>query len=217
MASQQQPILSPEEYLARERMAETKSEYYDGRIYAMGGATPSHVRIAGNCHAALHAQLRGRPCDLFMGDMQVRVPETGLYTYPDVSALCGDARFDDDASDVLLNPSVIVEVLSRSTEAYDRGQKFAHYMRLPSIREYVLIAQARMRVERFTRGDDGHAWVLTIAERADATVELPSIGCTLRVGDLYERVALPPAPPLRAVYEDVPPPFAAASGLALPG
>ena len=210
MASQQQPTCTPEQYLARERMAETKSEFFDGRTYAMSGASRSHARITTNLIAALHGQLRGRTCDVFTSDLKVRVSQTGLYTYPDATVVCGEAHFADDAFDVLLNPTLVVEVLSPSTEAYDRGQKFAHYMRLPSIREYVLVAQSRMRVERFTRRDDGQAWVLTVAEGADATVDLPSIGCVLRVGDLYERVDLPPATPLRAVYEDAPPPFAAA-------
>ena len=125
--------------------------------------------------------------------------------------VCGAAQFADDAFDVLLDPTVVVEVLSPSTESYDRGRKFEHYMRLASLREYVLIAQDRMRVERFTRSADGTEWVLSVAQGAEATVELPSIGCVLRVGDLYERVELPPATPLRAVYEDAPRPYAPAS------
>jgi Uma2 family endonuclease len=124
--------------------------------------------------------------------------------------VCGEPHFTDDVTDVLLNPTIVIEVLSPSTESYDRGRKFDHYRRLASLREYVLIAQDRMHVERFARGADEHAWVLTVAEGADATVELPSIGCVLRVGDLYERVELPPATPLRAVYEDAPHPYATA-------
>lgn len=206
MASQQ-PYHTPEEYLERERAADgIKSEYLDGRIYAMGGATRSHVRISGNVYAALHAQLRGRPCEAFTSDMKVRVSESGLYTYPDVSALCGDPQFVDGEMDVLLDPTTLFEVLSPSTANYDRGEKFAHYRRLHSLREYVLISQIRMRVERYGRERaDGTAWVLTVDESPDAIVELPAIGCTLRVGDLYERVELPPHPPLRAVYEDAPP------------
>ena len=209
MASQQQPTCTPEEYLARERVAATKSEFFDGRIYAMSGASRSHVRVTRNLIAALHAQLRGRPCELFPSDLKLRVSQTGLYTYPDATVVCGEAQFADDAFDVLLNPTLVIEVLSPSTESYDRGRKFEHYMRLPSLREYVLIAQDRMRVERFTRAADGRDWVLSVAEGTDATVELPSIGCALRLADLYERVELPPTAPLRAVYEDAPSPYAA--------
>ena len=211
MASQQQPTCMPEEYLAWERVAATKSEFFDGRIYAMSGASRSHVRITTNLIAALHGQLRGRACDVFTSDMKVRVSDTGLYTYPDATVVCGEARFADDASDVLLDPTVVVEVLSPSTESYDRGRKFEHYMRLASLREYVLIAQDRMRVERFTRGPDGTGWVLRVAEVAEATLELPSIGCVLRLADLYERVELPPTTPLRAVYEYAQRPYAPAT------
>ena len=210
MASQQQPTCTPQQYLALERAAETRSEYFDGRIYAMSGASRSHVRVTRNVTALLHPQLRGRDCELFTSDMKVRVSDTGLYTYPDATVVCGEPHFTDDVTDVLLNPTIVIEVLSPSTESYDRGRKFDHYRRLGSLREYVLIAQDRPHVERFTRGADGHAWVLTVAAGADATVELPSIACVLRVGDLYERVELPPATPLRAVYEDAPHPYATA-------
>jgi Uma2 family endonuclease len=202
MASRQEKLYTPEEYLALERESETKHEYLAGRIYAMSRGTTSHARIIGNVHGLLHAQLRGRPCETFTDALMVRVDETGLHTYPDVSALCGEARLAAEEPGVLLNPSVLVEVLSKSTEGYDRGEKFAHYQRIPTLREYVLVAQDRMRVERFTRTDDGGSWLLTRFEGSDAVVELPSIGCVLRVGDLYERVELPPARPLRAVYED---------------
>jgi Uma2 family endonuclease len=208
MASQQQPTCTPEEYLARERMAQEKHEFFDGHIYAMSGASRSHVRITANLIAALHGQLRSRGCDLFTGDMRVSVSQTGLYTYPDATVVCGQAQFADDAFDVLLNPTVVVEVLSPSTESYDRGRKFEHYMRLASLREYVLITQDRMRVERFTRAADGRGWVLSAAEGVEASLELPSIGCVLRLADLYERVELPPVTPLRAVYEDAPRPYA---------
>lgn len=201
---QQQRLYTPEEYLALERETDEKNEYYAGHIYAMSGATRSHNRIADNVYAALHAQLRGRPCEAFGANVKVRIPATGLYTYPDASALCGDPRFDDDDSTaILLNPNVLVEVLSKSTEAYDRGEKFSHYQKIQSLQEYVLFAQDHVRAERYVRdGVAGDRWVLAVFESLEATVELPSIGCELLLRDAYERVEFSRPTPLRAVYED---------------
>ena len=151
MAKREERYITVEEYLAFEGASLEKHEYLDGRIYAMSGAMPNHNRVSANVLASLHAQFRGRGCEVFGSDMKVRVPATGLYTYPDVTALCGEARFDPGDQGVLLNPSVIVEVLSPSTEAYDRGTKFSHYRKIDSLREYVLIAQDRVRVERYAR------------------------------------------------------------------
>jgi Uma2 family endonuclease len=202
MESREERYYTPEEYLALEDAALEKHEYYDGRIYAMTGSTLSHARITMNVQFQLGLQLRGRPCSYFNTDVKVLVSETGLYTYPDASALCGEPRFQEANSAILLNPSVIVEVLSPSTESYDRGEKYTHYKRIPSLREYVLIAQDRVRVERRTRGDDTVAeWGLLSVEELDEVIELPSIGCTLALRDVYEHVDLPPRPPLRAVYE----------------
>src|SRR5437870_1310644 len=141
MAVRVQQRFSPEEYLALEREAEYKSEYVDGFIIAMSGTSRRHSLIAGNVFAAIHAAIRGRPCEVHTSDLRVKVTATGLYTYPDVVALCGEPRFEDEVLDTLLNPDVIVEVLSESTEAYDRGKKAARYRRLESLQEYVLIAQ----------------------------------------------------------------------------
>lgn len=191
-----------EEYLALEEKASGKSEYFDGRIYAMTGASRNHAQITMNVSVLLTNSLRGRPCRAFNSDVQVHVEATGLRTYPDVSALCGEPRFEEAALAILLNPSVLVEVLSPSTEAYDRGEKFDHYQRIPSLREYVLIAQDRARIEHFTRDREfGAAWSLTVANDLGATIELSSIGCTLALRDVCEHVELPPRPPLRAVYE----------------
>jgi Uma2 family endonuclease len=120
---------TPEEYLARERMAEAKSEYRDGEAYAMAGASRAHNLITGNIFAQFHAALRNRPCETYMNDMRVKVAKSRLYTYPDVVVVCGEPRFEDSKGDVLLNPTVIVEVLSPSTASYDRGDKFFHYRR----------------------------------------------------------------------------------------
>src|SRR5271165_4915242 len=150
---------TPQEYLALERQAAYKSEYLDGNIIAMAGASREHNLITGNLGRSIGNQLEHRPCETYASDMRVLVSKTGLYTYPDVSVVCGDALFLDDEKDTLLNPTVIVEVLSPTTEMYDRGKKSGHYRRLASLREYVLVAQDEVHVERYLRqGDD---WLLT--------------------------------------------------------
>src|SRR5262249_32000266 len=147
-------IVSPAEYLAAERRSETKHEYLRGVVYAMAGASREHNRITLNLGAEIRAQLKGSPFEAFVSDMRVLVEATGLYTYPDVAVVGGERPFLDAEVDTLLNPNVLIEVLSPSTEAYDRGKKFAHYRRIPSLVEYVLVAQDRPLVERFTRRDD---------------------------------------------------------------
>src|SRR5438128_137657 len=133
--------IAPEEYLARERQAETKSEYYEGEIFAMAGGSEEHSLIATNVLIELGLQLRDRPCKIYNNDLRVQVDEEGPYTYPDVSVVCGEAKFVDAEVDTLLNPTVIVEVLSHTTEAWDRGGKFERYQQMPSLKAYVLIAQ----------------------------------------------------------------------------
>jgi Uma2 family endonuclease len=182
-------IYTPEEYLALERKATTRSEYVNGEIYAMAGASREHNYIAGDLFGELRTQLRGRGCALFMSDMRIRVNPTGLYTYPDVVVACGQPRFDDAQVDVLLNPTVIAEVLSPSTEAYDRGAKFAHYRYLESLQEYVLIAQDRMWIEHFARM--GKQWLLTVFNRPGEVVLLPSIECAVPLSEIYARIELP--------------------------
>ncbi len=182
---------TPAEYLALERKAAYKSEYLNGFIYAMAGATREHNLIAVNLSRELSSALRHRPCEVYAGDMRVRVSDTGLYTYPDVVAVCGGPRFEDGELDTLVNPTVIIEVLSPSTEAEDRGSKFAHYRRLESLREYVLVAQDRMMVERFTR--QGEQWVLTEYRRGDESLRLASIECGIPLGEIYAKVMLPDA------------------------
>lgn len=174
------------EYLALERRATYKSEYVGGHIIAMSGASRRHNLIAANISRELSSQLRGRPCESYISDMRVRVSETGLYTYPDVVAVCGDIRFADEQTDTLLNPTVIVEVLSASTEAYDRGDKFAHYRRLASLHDYVLVSQDAVRVEHYVR--QGEKWVLSEASLLTDTVSLASIQCTLVLEDIYDKV-----------------------------
>ena len=180
--------LTVEEYLAQERRSETRNEYLAGEVFAMTGASREHNLIAGNIFAALHGQLRGRSCEVYANDMRVRVQETGLYTYPDLVVACGEPRFEDGELDTLLNPTLVVEVLSRSTQDYDRGTKFAHYRTIPELREYLLFTQERVHAEHFVRRDDG-SWVLTETSDRTAAIELASIGCRLALADVYERVS----------------------------
>lgn len=174
------------EYLELERKAEIKSEYIAGRMYAMSGVSRRHSLITGNLHIEIGLQMRGRDCEVHMADMRVKVSPTGMYTYPDIVAVCGEARFEDEHIDTLLNPTVIVEVLSESTEAYDRGEKFAQYRRLDSVREYVLVAQNKIRVEHYRR--EGEEWILSEISDPEGILHLPSIDCHVGVGAIYEKV-----------------------------
>jgi Uma2 family endonuclease len=140
--------------------------------------------------ATLHAQMRGRPCDVFSGDMRVHILATGLYTYPDIAALCGEPQLEDDEPDTLLNPGVIIEVLSPSTEAYDRGSKFDHYRSFESLQTYMLVAQDRWQIELYQRQDTGD-WLLSVVKGPEARVSLSAIGCELALADVYERVLQP--------------------------
>lgn len=189
MSSLSPSLLTEREYLALERKSETRSEYLAGRIFVMSGATRRHNLIAGNLYREINSQLRGRPCEAYVSDMRVKVAPTGMYTYPDIVALCGEPRLEDSHGDTLLNPAVIVEVLSDSTEAYDRGEKFAHYRRLETLREYVLVAQNKVRVEHYRR--EGDAWVLSEISDPEGTLHLPSIDCRVSVSAIYEKVDFP--------------------------
>src|SRR5712692_1128827 len=187
MSLQPQLRYTPEEYLALERKAEYKSEYLAGEIFVMSCASRRHNLISGNVFASLHAQFRNRPYEVYMGDMRVKVSPTGLYTYPDVVALCGEPQFDDEQRDTLLNPTVIIEVLSPSTEAYDRGGKFGHYRKLTSLVECVLISQEEPHVEHYVRQSDNQ-WLLSETSSLQDAVQLPSINCTLVLVEVYEKV-----------------------------
>jgi Uma2 family endonuclease len=178
-----------ERYLAFERASDQRHEYLNGQVYAFAGASANHNLIAGNTFASLHAQLRQRTCTVYPSDMRLKVSHTGLYTYPDISVVCGTPQLEDDQRDTLLNPTLIVEVLSPSTESYDRGRKFQHYRMLESLREYLLIAQDSIRIEHYTRQANGQ-WLLADVSQPDGSLELSSIGCTLLVADVYEKVAL---------------------------
>lgn len=187
MVVQPHHIWTEQEYLRFERTSEAKHEYYRGQVYAMVGATRDHIRVVGNVFASLHRQLVDRPCEIYMTDLRVNVSKSGLYTYPDITIVCGKALFLDDTQDTLLNPSVIIEVLSPPTENYDRGGKFELYRALDSFKEYLLVAQDRIRVEHYTRQEDGR-WLLDDVQSMDAILNLTSIGCTLALADVYAKI-----------------------------
>ena len=180
---------TPQEYLALERKSETRNEYYNGEIVAMAGASREHNLTVANLLRDIGNQLEDRPCESYPSDMRVFIEATGLYTYPDVSVVCGEPRFQDREVDTLLNPTVIVEVLSPSTEAYDRGDKFRHYRRIDSLREFVLISQDRMMVERYTR--QGKDWVLSEMTDPDQVLKLESIGCQIPLDRIYAKIKFP--------------------------
>jgi Uma2 family endonuclease len=194
MATQPKTYLTPEQYLEIERKAEFKSEYYQGEMFAMSGASYPHIGIVANAMRELGQQLRRGPCRPLSNDMRVRVTPTGLYAYPDVVIVCGEPQFADDTFDILLNPTVIIEVLSRSTEAYDRGEKFAQYRSLESLKEYLLISSLRVSVERYTRQPDG-SWNYIAKASLEDSLDLPSVGCHLALADLYEKVDFSPPQP----------------------
>ena len=175
------------DYLAFERDSDIKHEFWNGQIVAMTGATRRHNLIAGSVYASLYNQTVDRPCEVYVAEMRVHIAATGLYTYPDVAAVCGDVELEDDQLDTLLNPDVIIEVLSPSTEGYDRGRKFQQYRSISTLKEYILITQDRPTIERFMPGASGK-WELTEAVGLGATLELPAIGCTLALADVYRKV-----------------------------
>ena len=187
MSTLPKTFLTPEEYLERERKAESKSEYSHGEIFAMSGVSRKHDAIAFELLLLLGNHLRGKRCRGFTADMRVLVEPGGLYTYPDLSVACEEPRFADQEVDTLLNPTLLVEVLSPSTEAYDRGQKARLYRAMPSLRELLLIAQDSYDLELYRRQADG-SWGLFEASGLDGAIELASIGYTLRLRELYATV-----------------------------
>ncbi len=186
MATASRRKMSYEEYLALERASDQKHELANGEVFAMAGARFEHNQIAGNVFALLWIALRGRSCTVNNSDQRVRAPDDSAH-YPDVSALCGEPSFSDDVRDELLNPSVVVEVLSERTEGYDRGEKFEHYATIPSMQAYLLVATDRQRVELRERRDD--VWTLRTFGPGER-VPIAPLGCELAVDDVYANVAL---------------------------
>lgn len=191
MTSQPKTYLTPAEYLAVERQAAEKSEYFAGEMYAMVGASRKHNLITLNIAAALLQQLKDKPCEVYASDMRVRVPATDLYTYPDVVVVCDEPQFEDEHVDTLLNPVLIIEVLSASTAAYDRIKKFGYYRTIQTLAEYLLIAQDEPKIEQYVRQPDDR-WLLTDIAAPEGIVELASIPCALKLIDVYHKVSLKP-------------------------
>ena len=181
--------LTEEEYLTIERAAENKSEFWDGEMYAMAGAGRRHGLIGLNIGAALHRQCRGRRCEAYMADMRVRAAESGMYTYPDVVAVCGQPQFLDEREDTLLNPQLLVEVLSPSTEHYDRGEKLRGYQQLESLRDLLLVSQQHPLLEHLSRDAAvPHVWSKTEYSQLTDRIQLVALNATLVLHDIYEEV-----------------------------
>lgn len=178
--------LTAAQYLGFERASTVKHEFFAGEMFAMVGASRNHNLIVVNAGSELREQLKGKACEVFVNDMRVKVSASGLYTYPDLVVVCGQALFEDETQDTLLNPVVIGEILSPSTEKYDRGKKFEHYRKLESLAEYLLIAQDEPRVEHYVRQADGN-WLFSEVTEVDGHVELPAIACRLKLAEVYDK------------------------------
>lgn len=181
--------ITPEAYLASERRAKYKSEYIHGEILAMSGASRAHNIITVDMTTELNIQLRPHGCEIYSGDMRVRTSRTGSYFYPDIVVVCDKPRFEDNVFDTLLNPVLIVEVLSPSTEAYDRGEKFAHYQELASLQEYILVSQDKIQVDHYRLMK--MQWVRQTFHAPEDMLLLNSIECKLPLQDIYTRVTFP--------------------------
>jgi len=193
MAEPAHRLLTYPEYLAIEETSEGKHEWLDGQVVAMSGGTPTHSALATNATIMLGVALRGRPCRPYNSDLRIRVPETGLATYPDCLVICGGLERHPEDDNAATNPSVIVEVLSPSTEAWDRGDKFRHYRELASLRDYLLVSQHARQVEHYQRQDDG-TWLLRTMGPGQA-VRLSAVEVALPIDELYQDVELTEAPP----------------------
>lgn len=191
MSSIPKTRMTPEQYLVQERKAEYRSEFFRGETFAMAGATRSHNLICTNLVRRLAEQFDNRDCEVYQGDMRVKVSATGLYVYPDVVVACEQPKFEDEELDTLLNPRVLVEVLSKTTERYDRGTKWRHYQSLPSLREYVLVSQASALVEVYRRTDD-ERWLYVAYHEPSQPIILESIDCQLQLDQIYAKVSLDP-------------------------
>ncbi len=188
MIAQPHLQMTVQEYLAQERQAQIKSEYIEGEVVAMTGASRKHNLIVVNLVSSLHRQLRSRPCEIYSADMRVAVDQAEFYTYPDIVVTCEDPQFRDDQLDTLLNPTLIVEVLSPSASSYDRGEKFRRYRQLPSLQDYLIISQEQASIEHYQRQGKSE-WTLVDIEGLASQIVLPSIQCQLLLQDIYEKVS----------------------------
>lgn len=202
MQAQSHPYITPEAYLEGEETSSAKHEYYHGQIWERLSGTNAHAILCSNTLAALGAQLLGKPCRAVSSEQRVKVEATGLHVYPDTSVYCEDSRFDGAGGINLLDPTVIIEVLSRSTSAYDRGDKFDHYKRIESLQDYVLIEQTRVHVEHLHRLENGD-WLLRSFDDLGDTLALPSVDCRVTLSQIYEGLNVPQGfLPLREVAPD---------------
>jgi Uma2 family endonuclease len=186
MPTQYNYYLSPKDYLELERKADIKIEYIDGVMYQMAGGSESHNLITGNTVTELNINLRKSPCKVYPSDMKVGMPKGRRFYYPDVSVVCGEVQFADDRKDIILNPMLIVEVLSDGTAAYDRGKQFLSYQQIESLQEYVLISQDEYLVERFIKQSNGD-WLYSTAVGIDKNITFTSINCTIALADIYAK------------------------------
>lgn len=191
--AQKGPPLTPAEYLTIERAAPTKSEFYDGEMFAMAGGTAVHSLIGTNVTGEFGNKLRGKKCVPYNADLRIQVQATGLFTYPDWSVICGPLQFADGTDDTVTNPTLLVEVLSPSTEAYDRGQKSLQYRQIPSLQAYLLVSQHEPLLELFVR-QDGNQWSLREAAGLAAQLEIPSLEIPISLAEIYAGVTFPPQP-----------------------
>jgi Uma2 family endonuclease len=197
---QKKPFITPAEYLRRERESEFKHEYFAEEIFAMADGTPKHSLIQTNVCSELRSLLKEKPCRVYNSDLRVKVDATGLYTDPDASVTCGELQCDDKRSKTVLNPTVIVEVLSPSTEAYNRVRTFNHYRQIATLREYLLVWQDEPRIERFFKNAEG-SWVLTEAAGMDGVLHVSTLGIDVSLHDVFDKVEFapiepPPKPPV---------------------
>ena len=185
--SQPKIVMTPEEYLVAERCSDIKNEYFDGEVFAMAGASRKHNIILTNIVRILGNTLIDRPCNVYSSDMKVKIEKLKKYSYPDIVISCEEEQFEDANEDILLTPWVILEILSDSTEAYDRGVKFAHYQWIPSFKEYILISQHFCRVERFFRQND-NTWIYSEFHDLNNTISIQTIHCELSLQDIYGKI-----------------------------
>ena len=186
--------VSPAAYLALERRAVRKSEFYDGEIRAMPGESRAHNLTVVNLVAELSQHLKDKPCEVYPNEMRTRIPN-GPYVYPDVAVVCSEPQFEDEGLDTLTNPLVVIEVLSDSTADFCRGTKFRYYRQIESLREYIVVDQAEALVERYSRGP-GDGWRLQESKGLSGVLEVESLGCRLALADIYAKVTFPPPKPV---------------------
>ncbi len=190
MSSAAKTKLTVAEYLAFERASESKHEFFDGELFAMTGGTPAHSLIASNFIREAGNALKDRPCVVYTSDLRIKVNATGLYTYPDVTIVCGEQKFDDDQSDTLINPTIVVEVLSKSTASYDRGPKSKHFRKIDSLQALILIEQDSPAVEVYRRQTDGN-WILSEATELTDSIAILPIGIFIPLAEIYRNVTFP--------------------------